>query len=245
MSSASWSLVEFASQLLEHDEREAVLGDLSEAGESAWRGLLGVLGLAMRRQTFLWKSWKPWLAGFVVALPSSYLLVAVSASVTATFQRVILHRMPAWHSPTGNEGFLLLACHVFLLIAWSWTAGFVVGSMSRGSVWISIALCTGLVFLCAPGFMAGYLCKISLTLFFVPAIWGAAQGIRIGKIKLWVALTLAMTITVLMIAAWSKAALWIPNWLLILPPWYLVAMTWRRGGAKNGAASGLTSGSVA
>jgi hypothetical protein len=224
MSSASWLLMNFVSQLLERDEREAVLGDLAEAGESAWRGSLGVLGLAVRRQALEWKSWRPWLAGFVVAMPSSYLLVAVSASVTATFQRVVLHRTLGWHSPTGNEGFLLLLCHAFLLIAWSWTVGFAVGAVSRRTVWISIALCAGLIFLCAHGFVSGVLCEISLILFFVPAIWGMWQGIRSAQIKLWAAVLLAMTITLLMIAAWSKAALWVPNWLLVLPPWYLVAM---------------------
>jgi hypothetical protein len=50
-----WSLVEVASQPLERDEREAVLGDLLEADESAWHGLLDVLGLVIRRQVELWK----------------------------------------------------------------------------------------------------------------------------------------------------------------------------------------------
>jgi hypothetical protein len=40
MTRANWSLVDVAAQLLECDERETVLGDLLEAGESAWQGLL-------------------------------------------------------------------------------------------------------------------------------------------------------------------------------------------------------------
>jgi hypothetical protein len=44
-----WSVVEAAAQLLDRDEREAVLGDLLEAGESAWRGLIDVVGLVVRR----------------------------------------------------------------------------------------------------------------------------------------------------------------------------------------------------
>jgi hypothetical protein len=45
MSNLAWSLVETFSQLLDHDEREAVRGDLAEAGEGAWPALLDVLGL--------------------------------------------------------------------------------------------------------------------------------------------------------------------------------------------------------
>jgi len=235
MSSASWSLVEFASQLLARDEREAVLGDLAEVGESAWQGLLGVLGLVVRRQVLGWRSWRPWLAGFVVAMPSSYLLVAISGSVSATFQRLVLHKTVAL-APTGHEGFLLLLCHVFLLIAWSWTVGFVIGSLSRGTVWISIAICTGMISYCAHHLVAGVLSKVFLTLFFVPAIWGLWQGVRISKITLRAAVSLGMTITGVMIAAWSSAALWAPNWFLVLPVWYLVAMTWRQT-AGNSAAS--------
>ena len=233
MSSASWSLVEFASHLLARDEREAVLGDLTETGESAWRGLLGVIGLVVRRQALGWRSWRPWLAGFVVALPSSYLLVAIAGSVSATFQRLVLHRSLPW-APTGHEGFLLLLCHAFLLIAWSWTVGYVVGSVSRGTVWISVAVCAGMVGYCAHHLVASVLSKFFLTLFFVPAIWGLWQGVRISRITPRAAVVLAVTITVLMISAWSSAALWAPNWLLVLPVWYLVAAAWRRGAATAG-----------
>jgi hypothetical protein len=235
MSSASWSLVEFASQFLGQDEREAVLGDLTEMRESAWRGLLGVVGLVVRRQALGWRSWRPWLAGFVVAMPSSYLLVAIAGSVSATFQRLVLHRSLPW-APTGHEGFLLLLCHLFLLIAWSWAVGFVVGSLSRGTVWISVAVCAGMVSSCVHHLVDGVISKSFLILFFVPAIWGLWQGVRISRITLRAAGLLAMTVTVLMISAWGRGALWAPNWLLVLPVWYLVAVAWRRGA---GAAAGI------
>ena len=54
MTEISWSFVEVAARLLEGNEREAVLGDLREAGESGLRGLLDVFGLAIRRQLVLW-----------------------------------------------------------------------------------------------------------------------------------------------------------------------------------------------
>jgi hypothetical protein len=75
MVSLGWSLAEIATHLLQCDEREAVLGDLSETDESAWRGLLDVLGLVIRRQLLLWKSWRPWLSAFGLTLPGSFLLM--------------------------------------------------------------------------------------------------------------------------------------------------------------------------
>ena len=83
MTAIGWSLVDAASRLLERPEREVVLGDLYEAGMGAWKGLLDVLGLVVRRQAALWQSWRPWLAGFGLALPASFLLMGVSLSVPA------------------------------------------------------------------------------------------------------------------------------------------------------------------
>src|ERR1700686_3180504 len=114
-------LVEVAARVLEPCEREAVLGDLAEVGESAWCALIGVLGLLIRRQTVLWKSWRPWLAAFGLALPASFLLMGYSVSVSWY-----------WRNFAGlGAGFWFLIINMFLLGAWSWTSGFVVGSVSR------------------------------------------------------------------------------------------------------------------
>ena len=44
-----WSPVDTIAQLLEREERDAVQGDLVEAGKSPWPALLDVLGLVARR----------------------------------------------------------------------------------------------------------------------------------------------------------------------------------------------------
>jgi hypothetical protein len=75
MTSTSWPLVQVATRLLEPDEREAVLGDLLEAGEGGWSGLPGVLGLVVRRQLQLFRNWRPWAASFGLTLPGSLLLM--------------------------------------------------------------------------------------------------------------------------------------------------------------------------
>jgi hypothetical protein len=231
MTAIGWPLVELASRLLDRDEREAVVGDLLEANESTCQALLNVFGLVLRRQALLWKQFSPWLAAFCVALPSSYLLTYVSLSVGCTYQRLVYHRFdPCW--PTGHEGFLLLLCHIILLIAWSWAGGFVVGAVSRRTPWVGAAFC---VFPCVfylAAFPFEFLPKLCPFLFLLPAILGVRHRLRNPRISLNSAFLLAVTTTALMIFAWSSDALWILNWVLIWPVWYLVA-TARKSGQEG------------
>lgn len=117
-----------------------------------------------------------------------------------------------------------MLCHIFLLIAWSWTNGFVVGSVSRPTLWVSAALCLSpCLFSLANLFRDVSLSRLCLLLFLLPAVWGVRQGVRAMRIKLGLAFVLAATVTLLMISAWNSNALWILNWALVWPAWYLVA----------------------
>jgi hypothetical protein len=205
------SLVEVAAQLLAPYEREAVLGDLAEAGESAWRSSLGILGLVFRRQAALWKSWQPWLAAFGLALPASFLLMGFSLSVSSAYQHFI----------DSRTGFWLLISHAFLLISWSATGGFVVGSLSRRTLWVSIAATCSPCLFCLARFRESSLPSICLLLFLVPAIWGVFRGMRTNRIKLRWAIVLAVATTMAMIPTWAL------NWVLVWPAWYLVATAWK------------------
>src|ERR1700758_5662533 len=104
----TWPLVESVARLLDRDERDAVLGDSLEAGDSPWQALSGVLGFVLRRQLFVWRSWRPWLAalGFGVC---TWLLMEVSLSVTCTSERLLGLNLGHW-APTGHEGIFLLLC---------------------------------------------------------------------------------------------------------------------------------------
>ncbi|QNI34390.1 hypothetical protein H7849_11140 [Alloacidobacterium dinghuense] len=225
MNTVAWPLIELSAKLLDRNEREAVLGDLLETNEVAWRGFLDVIGLAFRRHAALWKSPRPWLAAFAVALPSSYLLRYVSVSVSCTWLRLVNHKVYGWQWPTGHEGFPLLFCHILLLIAWSWTAGYIVGSLSRRTLWVSASLSVLPVVLNLSH--SDGLPRLCLFLFLLPAIVGVRHGLRNVRISLPAASLLAFTMTVLMISAWSYGALWALNWALILPTFYLVVAAWR------------------
>lgn len=235
-------LVDLASRLLDGNEREAVLGDLRETAEPLWRAVMGVLGLALRRQASLWKSWRPWLTGFGVALPSSYLLMGASLSVAGSYMRLLCPELLAQASLSKPSAVLMLLCHAFLLIGWSWTGGFVVGSVSRRTLWATALLCCSPCMRCLSLFRIASLSKFCLLLFLLPAICGVHRGLRISGLRLPSALTVALSLTLLMIPTWSdghwrwwSSQQWNWNWALNLPAWYLVFAAWKA--RSNSAAS--------
>jgi hypothetical protein len=228
MSSLNWSCAEIMARLLERNEREAALGDLVESGESAWEAFLGVVGLVARRQAQLWRNWRPWLAGFGVALPSSFLLMGASVSVSWSYQRLLCPELLKAAALTRGSGVVVLLWQAALLVAWAWTGGFVVGATSRRTLWASGALCYAPCLFCLSRFRIESLSRWCLLLFLLPAILGVRQGLKKSRMGWWPALALALAVTVLMIPTWSAAERsWTVsqlglNWALSFPPWYLV-----------------------
>jgi hypothetical protein len=216
-------LVDLVSRLLQPDEREVVRGDLLESGESAWQSLLAVVGLVIRREATLWRNWRPWLAAFGLALPSSFLLMGFSLSVSRAYQQLV--GGPILHATgvTVRPGFALFLCNVLLLAAWSWTGGFVVGSVSRRTVWVSAALSFAPCLFCLERFRVESLSRLCLLLFLPVALWGAHRGLQIARIKRSSAVALAIAVTALTIPTWASSGAWIPNWALSWPAWFLVA----------------------
>jgi hypothetical protein len=216
-------LLDLVSRLLQPAEREVVQGDLLEGGESAWQSLLAVLGLVIRREAVLWRNWRPWLAAFGLALPSSFLLMGFSLSVSRAYQQLV--GGPILHATgvTVGAGFALFLCNVLLLAAWSWTGGYVVGSVSRRTVWVSAALSFAPCLFCLERFRVESLSRLCLLLFLPVALWGARRGLQIARIKRSSAVALAIAVTALTIPTWSSSGAWIPNWALSWPAWFLVA----------------------
>jgi hypothetical protein len=219
----SSQLVDLVARLLPPDEREVVQGDLVEAGESAWQSLLAVVGLVIRREAALWKNWRPWLAAFGLAVPSSFLLMGFSLSVSRAYQQLVSGPILHATGVTVGPGLALFLCNVLLLAAWSWTGGFVVGSVSRRTVWVSAALSFAPCVFCLERFRVESLSRLCLLLFLPIALWGAHKGLQIARIKRSSAVALAIAVTALTIPTWSSGGAWIPNWALSWPAWFLVA----------------------
>jgi hypothetical protein len=220
---SSSQLVDLVSRLLPPGEREVVQGDLLEGGESAWQSLLAVVGLVIRREAALWRNWRPWLAAFGLAVPSSFLLMGFSLSVSHAYQQLV--GSPILHATgvTVGPGLALFLCNVLLLAAWSWTGGFVVGSVSRRTVWVSAALSFAPCVFCLERFRVESLSRLCLLLFLPVALWGARRGLQVARIKRGSAIALAIAVTALTIPTWSTSGAWIPNWALSWPAWFLVA----------------------
>lgn len=208
-------LVGFVSHLLEPNEREVVLGDLEEGGENARQSLVAILGLVIRREAALWRNWRPWLAAFGLALPFSFLLMGFSLSVSRAYQQ--------YDGVHVGPGFALLLCNVLLLAGWAWTGGFVVGAISRRTLWVSAALSFAPCLFCLERFRVESLSRLCLLLFLPAALWGARRGLQLVYIKRSSAIALAVGVTALTIPLWSSSGLWLPNWALSWPAWYLVA----------------------
>jgi hypothetical protein len=227
MSGIERSLLNMTARLLAREDREVVLGDLMEAGASAGQGVLEVLGLVARREAALWFDWRPWLAAFGLALPGTLLLQGASFSIGCNYQRLAGNAVIGACAPTAQDGVLLLLCHVLLLSLWSWTSGFVVGSLSRRTLWVSVVIGSCPCFYCLTRFHETSMSQWCLLLFAPPAIVGIHHGLRFVRIKPHWAIALAALVTFLMICAWLNSALWVFSWALIWPSLYLVVMARR------------------
>jgi hypothetical protein len=231
---SGWVFVECVAQVLPRTEREPILGDMIEANESAGQALRGVIGVVVRRQTEVWRSWRPWLAGFGVALPNTFLLMGASLSVALSYMRLLCPQMLAQASLNKPSAMVVLLWQALLLLGWSWTGGFVVGSVSKRTVWASTLLCYVPCLFCLSRFRMGSMPRFSLLLFVLPAIWGAHRALRNSRIRLSSALIVALGLTLLIVPTLSRS--WLQglspqnvllNWVLSLPAWYLVFATWK------------------
>jgi hypothetical protein len=263
MTRICWWLVDIVSRMLEPAERDAVRGDFAELGETSGQALRDVLGLVVRRQAALWKDWRPWLALVGLVAPLSMLLSLVSrrtADGSAIYVWLYANNWD-WFL-LGNAGlrhlFAGFGASIFMsylnLICWSWTSGFMLGSLSRRTIRVNGAL-FGLALLL--GELLGapqhhnslHTAVFSLTFYNVmfplivqavlvllPSLWGMHQGVRLAalsillQIILWVCAILSI-LTMAALAA-SNFPTFVPrSWwnLLVSRQMWLVAVYWPVG----------------
>jgi hypothetical protein len=203
------SLAEIAAIFVAPRDRDAVLGDLAETGASGWSALGSVLGLVVRQQMELWRAWQPWVASSV-ALAGSLLLLAVSFGLSVNTRHLL----------RGERGYGSVLFEALLMLSWAWTSGFVVGSLSGKTRWVSGILCAIPCLSCVLRFQDTSLSRLCVLLFLLPGLVGAVQGVRRAHLSHRTALTLAIAMTALMLA-WG--GMYMRNWFLLLPAWWLVA----------------------
>jgi len=140
MTRISCPLVDAVSRLLEPDERDAVLGDLKESGETGGQALRGILGLILRRQAEVWKDWRSWLVLVSLVIPLAWLL-SIAANLTAGASAVyiwsylnnwdwtLLRYASFWY--ILRDAVVAVFAQYAILICWAWNAGFLLGFVSR------------------------------------------------------------------------------------------------------------------
>jgi hypothetical protein len=223
VTAGAWRCVEAAAGLLTPCEREWVLGDLEEAERDFLQGLADVIGLVVRRQIELWKSWRPWLAAFGLALPCSFLLMGFSLAVASDFRQI---------SHAEGAGLRWLLGQAMLLAICAWSGGFTAGSLSRRTLWVSAAACLAPCFFCLSRFGLPMRSPLELLLFVPLAVWGAWLGYKRIRLMRRAMTPLAMAATLLAIPG-LVAGTWFCALALLWPVWF-AAMTRRAAAAADG-----------
>ncbi len=214
------------SNLLQPFEREAVLGDLVESGESRWRGLFAVLGLWMRRQADTMAQ----LASLARRIRIGFTRPAYSSwdfllSVSHAYQQWIslgVFRLTGLN--VSAVGLSLLLCNLLILCGWAWTGGFVIGSFlaERSG---SVPRCHLRRVFSAWRDFGSSLCLVSVCCcsFHRPCSGAFAAACKSPPSRFARHLSLPSGLPSLPSPSWSSKGSWIPNWAPSWPAWYLVA----------------------
>jgi hypothetical protein len=213
------SIVEIAGRLLPSDEFEVVMGDIAEAEEGVLGGLMDVLGLVGRQQLRLWKGWGPWLTSVGIALPAPLTLMGISYSISVSLKRCAGLGLQSLHPLEA----LPLACQAVLLIAGSWTGGFVLASVSRRTLWMNATICIVLCLFCMARFHVDSLSRFCLIPFLLPSVLGVLRGMTGTSIRKDLAFYTAIVATLSMTFLSMASGVWSLGWMLIWPAWYIVA----------------------
>jgi hypothetical protein len=248
MTQVCWWWVNKASGLLDPDERNAVLWDLSESGTSGAQALFDLLGLIVRRQLSLWGDWHPWLALTGVVVPVGSLLSLACRWLAEGSAATFYLYVNGWtwgylESPGARRDLLHYMGRTLLsyatLICWSYTSGFVIGSLSRRASWVNGTL-LGLV-------LYGELLLVSqhhnpfnpmvwslkfyrvvfpwllrTLLVFLPSIWGMRTALHSPALRRLPSVVGAITIAVLTgLAARDLALSGMASWLSLRVTWQL------------------------
>ena len=224
MRNIAWKLIEVMTLQLTPKEREIVLGDLIETRETAWRGMREVSGLVARRQLQLWNGWRPWLAAPGLAFPCSFMLMGFSFAISSELRNHFVYGWQLSLFSTEPVEAILLLCQVLVLLICAWAAGFTIESVSRRTSVVSAICCLLPCLFCLLRFRQESLPRFCLLLFLFPAIAGVCFSRCGGAINRRRALALALAATICMAVLTARGHLWVLNWELIGPAWYLAIL---------------------
>jgi hypothetical protein len=213
--SSRWQRVlTVAASSLADNEREAVLGDLTESATNGATALLQIVGLTSRRQFARWRAWQPWVAGLGIAVPAAFTTMGASLSLS---RRAVTH---------NGAPLMVLVASAALLLAWSWSCGRALRAVSPRTVGVSVVLALLPCLFCTLRFRDTTLPVISLLLL-MPAFLAGIRGAERTQHSRTPALLLAISITI------GIALLGVLHIAWALPAWYLAARARDDGGRSR------------
>jgi hypothetical protein len=177
---------------LDSQERDFLNGDHAELGVSGFRALRDVINLVVHRQLQVWTEWRPWMTLSLTVIPLGVLLGLASQRVASVSSVPLFIYVSNWtpvflessgarsdmlrHAVGIGNQYMVLAC-------WSWSAGFLLASLSRRAVPTNGLLFCMTVWLLLWGYSGGYLGvaypRLLLSVIVLPpSVWGMRQGSR-------------------------------------------------------------------
>jgi len=203
---------------------------------------------AIRRELMLWSNWRPWFALLGGVCMTGTVLGEKILGLSSYLSSVQLGM--GLREPDSAD-FLFLAALVFAFCMWSWIAGFVLGSLSGRTVWLTGPLLYFAVnnsyLLIVTSIRWGSphvppLPQFILDLFFprvaetflvflLPALWGMVKGYRRPVFEFRWALMMALATTFLtLLVTWMSATYEVSNgaWRTPLPSsiWQVAMLLW-------------------
>jgi hypothetical protein len=188
MNRICWWLVDMLCGTLDSNERDAVRGDIDEAGESGGEALRDSIGLVVRRQMASWKSWRAWVAPVgliapVVCAGTGAIRLDLQARTMWTYGVRFDDGLPLGDLAVRLVGFSMLPA------AWAWIGGFAFGRLAGRTAWVHPAVIGVAVWVAAA--------MLRARIWMVPFLWGIYRGARGPALDIRRAMWLGLGIAVL------------------------------------------------
>lgn len=226
--------------LLDPDERDAVIGDIEELKVKPLRAIWELCGLIARRQASLWKTWRPWLAhlgiGGLIGVGLTLMAELLLGDVWRYLRTYRVYGVFYESGLTPSEVVIFWLSLALAIIFWSWIAGFAFTLISRKTAfcasillcilwlgWDSALLC--FVWKVQFGFLLLQLIPALVVL--IPAFLGGSRAFRHGALPnrqavLLAAVTIGIVALVTWTSGWQQARIerWSEGAMHGGMPWY-------------------------
>lgn len=138
-------LVRLTALGLEPQEREIVLGDLTEGSLRDSRAFFEVLGLVVWRQVLIWTDWRPWFGLIAIVGISGFCLSRMFGQVSLNiFQQLSAWRHFGVHYNVGVTSFrdviIYIGCLSGAIFCWTAINTYVLKGFSGRAFWFTVLL---------------------------------------------------------------------------------------------------------